>query len=328
MPFFVSPFEPTLICGQAGGQVGKHIVEHLLKTGKHKVTALTRPESTNTIVPGIEVKKVNYDDKASLTDALRGQDFFIITMSVTAPKDQQTRLIDAAADAGVPWVMPNEYGSEYENESIAKDTMIGEGIQAIRKYIDEVGKSSWVGLACSFWYEYSLGMSPLLYGFDFKNREVTFYDDGNTKINTSTWPQTGRAVASLLSLKVLKDDANDKSPCLSDFKSKTVFVSSFLVSQRDMLDSAKRVTGTTDADWKITYEPTAERYKAGMELLQKGDRMGFARLLYARMFYPNGDGNYEKRRGLQNDLLGLPKEDLDEYTKQAIEMSKTSTFGH
>lgn len=313
---------PANIPSKAGGQVGKYVTDALLKTGKHKVTALTRPESTSAMPAGVSVKKVDYEDSTSLTAALRGQELLIITMAVTAPKEQQTKLIDAAAAAGVPWVMPNEFGNDNDLESLSKETLIGEGLMKVRQYIDQVGKSTWIGLACGFWYEYSLSSSPLLYGFDFKNRAVTFYDEGTARINTSTWPQTGRAVARLLSLKILKDDESDKSPTLTDYARRTVFVSSFCLSQRDMFDSALRVTGTTPADWTVTHEPSAERYAAGLQQLQTGDRMGFGKLLYARVFYPNDDGNFEKRKGTQNEMLGLPKEDLDEYTKIAVEMAE------
>ena len=42
--------------------------------------------------------------------------------------------------------------------------------------------------------------------------------------------------------------------------------------------------------------------------------------MYTRVFYPDGGGDFEASRGLQNDVLGLPKEDLDEFTKIAVQM--------
>ncbi len=57
--------------------MGKHIVKELLKGGKHEVTAVTRgePELPN----GVKVAKVSYDDPASLTTALEGQDVLIVS---------------------------------------------------------------------------------------------------------------------------------------------------------------------------------------------------------------------------------------------------------
>jgi hypothetical protein len=52
--------QPSLTGRQAGGQVGKHIAEHLLKTGKHVVTALARPSSTSKMPEGVQVARVDY----------------------------------------------------------------------------------------------------------------------------------------------------------------------------------------------------------------------------------------------------------------------------
>jgi len=41
---------------------------------------------------------------------------------------------------------------------------------------------------------------------------------------------------------------------------------------------------------------------------------------FVRIFYPNGGGDYESTRGLDNDKLGLPKEDLDARTAVAKQM--------
>lgn len=187
-----------------------------------------------------------------------------------------------------------------------------------REQCETLGVSKWVALACGFWYEFSLGGTADRYGFDFKERSVTFFDDGATKINTSTFAQCGRALAALLSLKLLPEDENDRDPALSNWDNDVVYVSSFHVSQRDMLESVERVTGTTDADWAITYEGAAERYKRGVEDMRKGELKGFVRLMYSRMFFPNGGGSYEDTKGLQNGVLGLPQEDLDEATAEGI----------
>lgn len=96
----------------AGGRSGSAIVRALTAGGKHKVTAITRPDSTNTMPAGIhEVKRVNYDSQASIVEALKGQDVLIITLHVMAPPESQTRLIDAAVEAGVKWIIPNEWGA-------------------------------------------------------------------------------------------------------------------------------------------------------------------------------------------------------------------------
>lgn len=159
------------------------------------------------------------------------------------------------------------------------------------------------------------------FGFDFANRNVTFFDKGETKISVSTWPQVGRAVASILSLPI-KPEGSNKDACLESIKNRVVYVNSFTVCQKEMLASALRVTGTKESDWTITKEPAQERYTTGVKEMKEGDRIGFLKMLYTRVFYPDGSGDTEHGKGTINALLGLPKEDFDEATERAIERSK------
>ncbi|KAF4447490.1 putative oxidoreductase CipA-like [Fusarium austroafricanum] len=318
---FVNKLERVAIVG-AGGSVGSYLAKYLLKTGKHTVTAITRKGSNSKMPEGARVVAVDYNDENSLVGALRGQQFLAISLNVALMPEGQDNLIKAASKAGVPWIMPNVFGIDITNKSLTEENMTGAGILPGINAIEELGTSSWIAMCCSHWYEFSVAQGPNWYGFDFSNgqKKVTFYDDGNCQINTSTWDQCGRAFANLLNLKVIPDDENDKSPTISDWRNKPLYISSFLLSQRQMLDSIQRVTGTTDEDWVIEHEGSKERWQRGVELMRKGDRSGFALAMYARIFYPNGDGNIEAKHRLANEALGLPKEDLDEASKRAMDM--------
>lgn len=211
--------------------------------------------------------------------------------------------------------MPNVYGFDAWNpKSYSPELSIS---AAGLKYCTEIETlgASYTAMVCGFWYEWSLTIGEQWYCFTIKDRKVTFFDDGQTLINTSTWDQCGRALAALLSLP-----ESGVSPALSDWNNKPLYISSWKISQRDMLDSLHPVLGTSDKDWTITYEPTAQRYKDGLAEMQKGDMRGFAKALYAHVFTPNGCGEYETSKGLVNDILGLPKEDLDEATRRVINM--------
>ncbi|RGP77477.1 putative oxidoreductase -like [Fusarium longipes] len=318
---FVNKLERVAIIG-AGGSVGKYLAKYIIEAGNHTVTAITRKGSTNSVPEGAHVITVDYEDENSLVEALRGQQFLAISLSVQAPPGTQERIVNAAAKAGVPWIMPNVYGIDIANTSFANENMTGAGIYPGINAIEEAGISSWIAMCCSFWYEFSLASGKEWYGFDFSNgqKKVTFYDDGNTQINTSTWDQCGRAFTSLLNLKVIPDDENDKSPTISQWRNKPLYISSFLLSQRQMLDSIQRVTGTTDEDWTIEHEGSKERWQRGVDMVKNGDHSGRVLAMYARTFFPNGDGNFEAKHGLANEALGLPKEDLDEASAKAIKM--------
>ncbi len=102
-------------------------------------------------------------------------------------------------------------------------------------------------------------------------------------------------------------------------------ISSFLISQLDIFESIKRVTGDTDSDWTIEKVPSSQRYQQGMEAMRNAQdpmagRMGAAMASFVRLFYPNGDGDYESSCDLDNDKLGLPKENPVASTAIAKQM--------
>jgi hypothetical protein len=145
------------------------------------------------------------------------------------------------------------------------------------------------------------------------------YDDGKKKINTSTWEKCGEAVASLLSLPVQSSSPSELS--LETWKNQGVYISSFLISQVDILNSLHRVLGTTDADWTITYEPVEKRLKDGKEEFAAGNMLGFAKALYAGVF-ASDKADYETGGELDNEKLGLSREELDNATRRAVGMAE------
>ncbi|KAF2729245.1 putative oxidoreductase CipA [Polyplosphaeria fusca] len=322
---FVNRIRNVAIVG-AGGQVGAFIVAELQKNKEITISAITREGSSNPPAAGVQVKNVNYQEISTIVDALKGQDALIITLSVAAPPGTQEILVKAAAEAGVPWVLPNEFGGDDHNKQAGDEAMIAVHKRETRKQIEELGVSKWIGIACSFWYEWSLS-GPGLYGIDIAQREVIFFDDGNTKLNTSTWVQTGRGVASLLSLPIYPEDADDKSTTISSYANSFVRVSSWALSQREMFDAVKRVTGTSDSDWNISSVGAKQRYEESKKKLMEGDQRAFAHMMYTRYFFGDDAGYFEKTHGLDNDKLGLPKEDLDEFTKKAVEMANDNYVG-
>lgn len=238
-------------------------------------------------------------------------------MAPTAPRDAQSKLIQAAAKAGVPYVMPNGYAGDIDSIKLGEDTLLGPIAKASRDEIERLGMQ-WITVCCGFWYDYSLAGGDARFGFDFDKRSLIIYDDGNTKISTSTLSQVERAVAKVLSLNELPEDENDKSLTLSTFFNKGVYIKSFVVSQNDIFESVKRVTGTTSADWTITHEDTKKRYEDGLAQVKVGNMAGFSKMLYARAFYPEDCSDLSAKA--QNRLLRLPDESLDEATKVGIDL--------
>ncbi|KAJ5421174.1 hypothetical protein N7465_003693 [Penicillium sp. CMV-2018d] len=308
------PITRVAIVG-ATGRIGGAFAQSLLQTGQHTVTALTREGSHGQVPEGVQVVRVNYDEEDSLVKALTGQQFLVITLGVRAPEDLHARITTAAAKAGVPYIMPNAYGYPISPEGVEDTDPYGKS--AVARIADaQTGASSSVTLPCGFWYEWSLACGEQWFGFTIKDRKVTFFDDGTRTVSVSTWDQCGRALAALLSLP-----ESGSTPALADFKNKDVLINSFRVSQRDMLDSLHRVLGTTDSDWEISHESVTKRLADGAEEFAKGVFTGLPKMLYASVFLPtNQESDFAGTMELANDVLGLPKEDLDEATKRAVDM--------
>lgn len=304
------------------GNSGSHMVTELLKSGRHNITAISRVDSQSKLPNGIKFKHIDYDKHDTIVEAFRGQDVLIITLSIARPKDTAYKLIRAALEAGVPWILPNDWAPDTADEDLVKDVPAFQEAPEIRKIIKEDSCSSYISVLTGFWYEWSLAI-PAAFGIDLVKHEATLFDEGETKISISTWPQVGRAVAALLSLPI-KAERSRKG--LEDYRDQIVYVSSFTVSQKQMLESAFRVTGTKASDWNITEECAQKRHEDGKEALYKGDQTGFMRLMHSRVFYDDGNGDFESRRGTLNGVLGLPKEDLDKATEAALERAKTTRW--
>jgi hypothetical protein len=270
------------------------------------VTAIARNESTSTFPSGVNVSKVDFNDAAALKSALSGQDFLMITLSASAPPDLHTRIVSAAIAAGVPYIMPNAYGYDVLNPTLAKEEMYTSMSLAKCKEVEELG-GKWIGMTCGCWYEWHafkfLGTNS--FGIEIENREVTFFDEGKVKLPMSTWNRCGEALAALLSLPEEK---------VKEWSNKTFKFDSFELSQRDMLDSLNRVMGLKDEDWTIKYEKSEERVKQGLEALKEGNRLGFAKAMYSSFFNEKGDAVY----GTCNEILGLKREDLDVQTDRIV----------
>lgn len=311
----------------ASGQQGSAIVAELQKHSQFEITALTRANAGSKLPAGVKVAPVDYSDHTALVKALQGQDVLIVTLSIAAPHDTESKLVDAAAEAGVAWVFHNSWGLDHFSDEFAKENLLGVGKKQVTDYIESKDLAGgWVGLACSFWTEWSLSPpSTDMFGIDIKNKKALLFSGGNQKISTSTWAQPARAIAALLSLPVYPAGADDKALTLSHWRNRYVLVESFNVTQRELSAAVLKATGEVESDWDVSEQPVEDVYAEGVQRLQAGDRSGFTKGLYSRCFYPDvrGNGNLRSRSaGIDNGKLGLPQESLDDVVRSAVHMSK------
>ncbi|KAM7201762.1 hypothetical protein V8F20_004723 [Naviculisporaceae sp. PSN 640] len=120
------------------GQLGRTIVDTLVKTNKHDIVILSRRgPNFDEIIPGTAWKTVDYQNTTDLAVALEGVDTVLSFIIVYQdPGDQaQRNLIDASIQAGVKRFAPSEWSC---GDVSLLPWYVGK--QNIRDYLAEVNK--------------------------------------------------------------------------------------------------------------------------------------------------------------------------------------------
>jgi hypothetical protein len=73
---------------------------------------------------GLIVKHIDYEKPETLVEALKGQDALIITLNGYVDTSIELKLIAAAGEAGVRWILPNEWSPDTANEALIKDVFV------------------------------------------------------------------------------------------------------------------------------------------------------------------------------------------------------------
>jgi uncharacterized protein YbjT (DUF2867 family) len=286
------------------GTIGTPTLAALLTTGIHTLTAISRADSSATFASNVTIKKGDYTSHSFLVSALTGNDVLIMQLGIFS-NDQQIPLIKAAAEAGVKYIIPTEFGSDPQ-APFAKRFPLLTGKAQYRDLVESLGMS-WICVVNNPWFDWSLNRG--LWGVDVPNKKASLYAGAEAKFNTTTLQQVGRGVAALLSLP----DAQ-----LKEYKNSPVYLSSFCISQRDILDAAIRATGSKESDWEIATLDADEVVKGSRKAVKEGNHMAFLEEFYITHMREGAGGNYQEKAAKDLKVLGLEEESLDEVVKAVV----------
>jgi uncharacterized protein YbjT (DUF2867 family) len=145
----------------AGGNLGPSILSEFLKSD-FSVTVLSREESKATFPSGVQVVKTDYSPE-SLAKAFKGQDAVISIVGNDGFADQ-TKIIDAAASAGVKRFIPSEFGSDTENSEVRAIVPIFNGKKQVVDYLKtkESDTFSWSALITGPFFDWVCSTSSRL----------------------------------------------------------------------------------------------------------------------------------------------------------------------
>lgn len=263
---------------------------------KHATPLTRRPSSRANVI------KSTYEP-AELKKAFAGQDAVISlvgSMNIGTQKD----IINTAAESGIKWFIPSEFGSDTTNPELLKLVPIfGDKVAAVEQLrAKESSGMSWTAMITGAFFDFCLKAG--FYEIDVPKREARVYDSGDVKFDTATLPHIGEALVTLVTSPAL----------LEKYKNRYVAISSLKTSQNEMIASIEKALGVT---FKRENVDAAAVGKEAQESLSKGDfSMEVFRSLIMSPVLGKGLADHEKSPGLNNDdLLPGPLPSLDEQVK-------------
>ncbi|KAJ5316684.1 hypothetical protein PENANT_c016G10210 [Penicillium antarcticum] len=278
------PAKVALVGGS--GNLGPAVLNQLLEAG-FDVTVLSRQDSDKTFDTRAKVAKVDYESLDSLKNALAGQDVVVSTLGVgPVPRATHLRLVDAAVAAGVKRFIPSEYGCDTTHPNVAKLPVFGDKV-AVQEHLKKANEES--GLTYSFlitgpFLDWGLNVGFLI---NLAGPVTTLYDGGEQEFSTTTLADVGRGVAGIINN-------------LAETENKTVYISSAVVSQKQLLALSGKSLETKSI-------ATIDLEKQGYEELSKPvpNPAIFAHLFLFRGIFGDGFGNRFDSEKLSNKAFGL-----------------------
>ncbi|EQB51695.1 hypothetical protein CGLO_08729 [Colletotrichum gloeosporioides Cg-14] len=272
----------------ATGNLGPAILTALRSSKRFDVTVLTRTGSSHQFPADVTVKYVDYDNPALLTEAVRGQDAVVSTLSVFGP-DVQKALVDASVTAGVKRFLPSEFGSSTENPKAQTIPIFGTKLQ-LQEYLKAKAQSNptftYSLLFCGPFLDWGLSSGMLV---DVKNKTAVLRDGGNVLFSASRLSTVGQAVVGILSHP-------------AETTNRAVYVKDLDVTQSQIISVAKEIdpSGT----WTIREAETEVEEQEALSGLKSGqmDIGVISKFLFRAIFGAGYGGKFDK---VDNELLGV-----------------------
>ena len=316
------PIKNVIIIG-ATGYIGQPILSALISSG-FTVSALTRSSSNSTFKfpDNVAVHKTDYSIP-SLLQAFKNQDAVVSAIGGFSTS-QQVAILDAAVAAGVKRFVPSEYGVDSSLPDVEYFVPLIKGKKDTIAYLKEKETSglSWTAICVGAFFDGTF-RTPGSMGWDVPRRKALIFDGGNNEYEATNLDQIARTVAAVLSTKNWEHTKNE-----------FVYINPFTVTQNQVLAALEKVSGEKfkiqHAEVAQLSERSLERIKSPDTSLVKGDVYDEAfpsahfGSIVAAIYGHGGFNNYSKTRGLWNEKLGLPKEDLDGALAKVVEEFKAN----
>jgi hypothetical protein len=141
------------------------------------------------------------------------------------------------------------------------------------------------------------------FGLDYANKTITITDSGEGKFGTSTMANTALALnRSLLSPELTANQV--------------VYISDFAITQSELVAMIEKVSG---ASWTRKQVDSAVAIEEYQHKLAGGDHMAIYKLIEFGFVTGRYGTWLEESEKLWNDRLGLPKTNIEDVVRDAVE---------
>ncbi|KAJ5754137.1 Isoflavone reductase-like protein IRL [Penicillium nucicola] len=292
----------VLVIG-ASGNIGRAAIKALLEEN-FQVTGMTRESSKADFPEGVKHVKSDYSE-ASLVEAFKGQDAVISTMSSVAPGgalSSQKSLIDAAIAAGVKVFCPSEFGIDSSDPSASTYIpFLVDKIDTLDYLKSQEDKISWTAVITGCMFDWGLNI-PGFAGWNIPARTATIFDGGNISFEATNIDQVGKALAKCLVYPKLTQN-------------QYVYVNSFTTTQNEVLKTLEQVTGEKFTTSEGTVD---ELWNGGAAKVKEGQALGVLDMIAGAVYGKGHLAQYSSTKGLWNEKLGLPQEDVTEFLNKYV----------
>jgi nucleoside-diphosphate-sugar epimerase len=298
---------PKIALIGANGTLGPAILSALLGAC-YPVTVLSRSTSkSNSTYPStVSLRSIpSSPTKDDYITALSGQDVLITTFAGTNASLQIT-LADACVAAGVKRFIPADFGSCDSSSPLALKLMpLYQGKKEVREYLQSLaraGKLSWTSLVTGHFFDYGLASGLLL--MDLNKKKIVMVDGGQVLWSTSTLERVGEAVVAIL--------RNEEKT-----RDKMLYIQSFSISQRKLLEVCEKVQGQK---WDVEEVKSGKFMKEMKKRIDEGEDHEATENLVGVVGIIDGD--WRRKDGFANEMLGLKEGDLEGEVRKVIEGQK------
>jgi len=287
----------------AGGLFGSHVLDALSAETSFNLSILARKSSKATYPSKFQVHTIDEDSPTDqLIKAFRGQDA-LVNVLPGRPLSVHLRMIDAAIEAGVQRFIPTEYGNNTCSAASEFVELYGEKAKVIAhlKSRQDTGLT-WTAIHTGQFFDWGLEAGWLDY--DLKAKRARIFDSGKTKWSTTTIDTAAATIVRVL----LKPDAT---------ANRAVHVASFTVSQEEVLEALEKASGVA---WQVEKITSSQALKKAHELDNADHSEGLKLLILLLLYSDDADrgANFEKSGLLDNDLLGLPSENMVDVVERLV----------